>query len=104
MQMMRLAVVIEHYLMIALSIVIVVLAVWALVDCLRHGADRFVQEGKKTKGFWTAMTVASAAVALLGMVSGSSIGFLQLIGASIACVYLADVKPAVSGKGGWYNY
>ncbi|MCZ4151915.1 hypothetical protein BZG21_46895, partial [Escherichia coli] len=33
------------------------------------------------------------------------IGFLQLIGACIACVYLADVKPAVSGKGGgWYNY
>ncbi|MCS3493632.1 MULTISPECIES: DUF2516 family protein [Micrococcaceae] len=105
MNMLRMAQIIEYYMMIALSIVIVALAVWALVDCLRHGADRFAQEGKRTKGFWLGLTVASTAVALLGIFSQGGIGFLQLIGACIACVYLADVKPAVSGKGGgWYNY
>lgn len=105
MNMMYMAYLIEHYMMIALSIVIIALAVWALIDCLRHGADRFAQEGKRTKGFWTGLTAASAAVSLLGIFSQGGIGFLQLIGACIACVYLADVKPAVSGKGGgWYNY
>lgn len=105
MLMMDVAHLIERYMMLALSVVIVALAVWALVDCLRHGADRFAQEGKRTKGFWTGMTAGSAFVALLGILSLGGVGFLQLIGACIACVYLADVKPAVSGKGGgWYNY
>ena len=38
MNMMHVARLIEYYMMIALSVVIVALAVWALVDCLRHGA------------------------------------------------------------------
>lgn len=105
MSMMYVAQLIEYYLMLALSVIILVLAVWAVIDCLRHGAQRFAQEGKRTKGFWTGLTAASAVVSLLGILSGGGIGFLQLIGACIACVYLADVKPAVSGQGGgWYNY
>ncbi|WP_159609123.1 DUF2516 family protein [Glutamicibacter sp. JC586] len=105
MSMMHVALLIERYLMLALSVIILVLALWALIDCLRQGATRFAQEGKRTKGFWIGLTVASAVVSLLGVVSNGGIGFLQLIGACIACVYLADVKPAVSGKGGgWYNY
>ena len=102
---MQLARTIEFFLMYALSLVIAVLALWALIDAVRHPGDRFVAEGKRTKGFWLGLTVASTAVALLGIFSQGGIGFLQLIGACIACVYLADVKPAVSGKGGgWYNY
>ena len=105
MQFMNLAVLIEAYMLRALGIAILVLAVWAVVDCLRHPADRFAQEGKRTKGFWTALIVGSAVVAALSVLSSGSGGFLQLIGACVACVYLADVKPAVSGKGGgWYNY
>ncbi|TAP24992.1 DUF2516 family protein [Arthrobacter sp. S41] len=105
MSMMFVAQSIEQYLMLALSVVILVLALWALIDCLRQGTQRFAQEGKRTKGFWTGLTIASVVVSLLGVFSAGGIGFLQLIGACIACVYLADVKPAVSGKGGgWYNY
>lgn len=103
--MMQVALLIEHYLMLALSVVILLLALWAVVDCLRQSTQRFAQEGKRTKGFWTALTIGSAVVSLLGLLSNGGIGFLQLIGACVACVYLADVKPAVSGKGGgWYNY
>ncbi|WP_313814816.1 DUF2516 family protein [Glutamicibacter sp.] len=103
MQFMKMAQMIEYYMLFALGLAIVALAVWALIDCLRHPADRFIQEGKRTKGFWTGLTVASTAVALLSMLSISG-GILQLIAACIVCVYLADVKPAVSGKGGWYGY
>ena len=93
---------IEALLFFLLGLVILVLAVWALVDCLRHKESRFTQEGKRTKGFWTGLTAASVAVAVLSTLFGSSLGLFQLLAACIACVYLADVKPAVSGKGGWY--
>ncbi|WP_404289239.1 DUF2516 family protein [Glutamicibacter arilaitensis] len=103
---MDLARIIEMYLMFALSIVVGVVAVWALIDCLRHQAPRFTQEGKRTKGWWLALTGGATIISVLTVLSGpaSSGGFLQLISACVACVYLADVKPAVSGQGGtWYN-
>lgn len=92
--------------MYALSIVVGVVAVWALIDCLRHQASRFTQEGKRTKGWWMALTGGATIISVLMVLSGpaSSGGFLQLIAACVACVYLADVKPAVSGQSGnWYN-
>lgn len=105
---MQLARTIEFFLMYALSLVIAVLAVWALIDALRHPADRFVSEGKRTKGFWMALTGGSTFIAVLSVIPTASVfsgGFLQLIAACICCVYLADVRPALSGRGGnWYNY
>jgi len=105
---MQLARAIEYFLMYALSLVIAILAVWALIDALRHPADRFQSEGKRTKGFWLGLTGASAFIAVLSVLPGAAAfsgGFLQLIAACICCVYLADVRPALSGRGGnWYNY
>lgn len=105
---MQLAFTIEFFLMYALSVVIAVLAIWALIDAVRHPADRYFSEGKRTKGFWMAMTGASAFIAVLSALPNASAlsgGFLQLIAACICCVYLADVRPALSGRGGnWYNY
>lgn len=105
---MELAKTVEFFLMYALSVVIAILAIWALIDAVRHPADRFVAEGKRTKGFWMALTGASAFIALLSVIPGAAAfsgAFLQLIAACICCVYLADVRPAVSGRGGnWYNY
>jgi hypothetical protein len=93
----------EYYLMLAFSIVALFIAGWAFLDCLRHPGATFQREGKRTKGFWLGMTGGSAAVCLLSfMISG---GFLQIIAVCIAAVYHADVKPAVSGKGGnYYRY
>lgn len=95
----------EMFLFQALSIVALVLAAWAFVDSLRHPANNYVREGKRTKGFWMAMAGGSAVVCLLSFIGGGSGGILQLIAACIAGVYLADVRPNVSGKGtGYYNY
>ena len=105
---MQLARTIEFFLMYALSLVIAVLALWALIDAVRHAGDRFVAEGKRTKGFWMALTGGSAFIAVLSVLPNAAAlggGFLQLIAACICCVYLADVRPALSGRGGnWYNY
>ncbi len=95
----------ENYLMRALSIVAAVIAIVALVDAVRRPAANFVREGKRTKPFWMALTAAAMLVCgLTALSSSGGGGVLQLLGACIACVYLADVKPAVSGKGGYYPY
>lgn len=98
---MSLALTFEHYLLLALAIVALGLAVWALVDCLIRPAQRFEQEGKRTKGFWLALTAAATFATVLSLYSAG--GIFQLIGACIAAVYLADVRPALSGRGGQYN-
>ncbi|RAX48869.1 DUF2516 domain-containing protein [Arthrobacter sp. AQ5-05] len=94
----------EYYLLFALGIVAAVLALLALVDAVRHPAANYQRENKRTKSFWMGMTAAATLVCVLSVLSGGGGGIFQLIGACIACVYLADVKPAVSGKGGYYNY
>ncbi len=98
---MALALAFEHYLLLALAIVALGLAVWSFVDCLMRPAARFEQEGKRTKGFWLALTGAATFATILSLFSAG--GIFQLIGACIACVYLADVRPALSGRGGYYN-
>lgn len=92
----------EYYLMLALALVALGLAVWSLVDCFMRPAPRFAQEGKRTKGFWLALTAGATLATVLSVFQSG--GILQLIGACIACVYLADVRPAVSGRGGYYHY
>ncbi|WP_309080823.1 DUF2516 family protein [Zhihengliuella sp.] len=99
---MGLAYAIEHYLFLALGVVALVLAVWAFLDAVRRPAANFAREGKRTKGFWLALTAGSTLFCLLSVYGGSA-GLLQLIAACVAAVYLADVRPAVSGRGG-YSY
>lgn len=101
---MKFALVFEGYLMLALSIVAAIIAVMALVDAVRHPAANYLREGKRTKPFWMALTAASLLVCVLSVLGGGFGGIFQLIAACVACVYLADVKPAVSGKGGYYPY
>lgn len=94
----------ESYLLLVLSVLAAVLALFAFVDALRHPAANFQRENKRSKPFWMGMTAAATLVCGLSVLSGGGGGIFQLIGACIACVYLADVKPAVSGKSGYYPY
>ena len=93
----------EDVLLFALGILAAVLALLALIDAVRHPAANYQRENKRSKPFWMGMTAAATLVCVLSVLSGGGGGMFQLIGACIACVYLADVKPAVSGKGG-YSY
>jgi predicted cobalt transporter CbtA len=77
--------------------------VFALVDCLRHRPDAFVAAGKRTKQFWTIVTVVATLLGFVSLGSGRifSIGLIAFVGAAI---YLADVRPALQqvrgGRGG----
>ncbi|MFH5821831.1 DUF2516 family protein [Georgenia sp. AZ-5] len=87
----------QQYVMLALALVLFGIEVWALVDAARRPAAAFVAAGKRTKNFWLVLTGVAAAVGFVGI--GGSVGFLQFIAVVPAGVYLADVRPAVSGYG-----
>ena len=78
-----------------LSVVLLVLKGYALVDCARRPAGAFVAFGKLSKPAWLAITGVAA---LLQLLSGGVIGILSLVGTVAAIVYIVDVKPAVSGN------
>ncbi|WP_127126870.1 DUF2516 family protein [Georgenia sp. SYP-B2076] len=92
-----LLVTLQQYLMLGLSLVLFGVEAWALIDAARRPAAAFLAAGKRTKNFWLILTGVAAAVGFIGI---GGIGFLQFVAVVPAGVYLADVRPAVSGYGG----
>lgn len=93
-----------------LYILVFVFSVFALVDAARRPAQAFVAAGKRTKGFWVAITAVCTAVSFVAMPPlWAPVGFLVLIAAVGAIVYLVDVRPALGSgprrqnprSGGW---
>lgn len=93
----------QGFLYLALMLVAFAVEAWALIDVLRRPAAAFPWAGKRTKGFWTAVVAAAAAVGFIaipppigaGLLGGFSI--ISLVGVVAAAVYLVDVRPAVAG-------
>lgn len=101
---------VERTIFLILALVAVGLELWALVDCARHRANAFEATGKRTKGFWLALTGGAALIGVISLLSsgGGIFGTLGLFGLAAvvaASVYLADVRPAVkdAGRGGSRN-
>ena len=94
----------QLYLYLALGFVALGIEVWALVDCVRRPKTAFEAAFKRTKGFWLALTVGAVVVGVLSVLSSrGGFNLFQLVAIIASCVYLADVKPAVSqtsGRGG----
>ena len=74
-----------------LSLAIVVLQGWALIDCVMRPGKAFEAAGKLTKPAWLAITAIALAVGLLF----GPLGILGLAGFVASIVYLVDVRPAV---------
>jgi hypothetical protein len=74
---------------------LLILKVYAFVDCLRQQDAAFPAHGKLTKPVWLAITGIAA---LLQLAIGGTLGLLPIIGTVAAIVYFVDVKPAVSGS------
>lgn len=85
----------------AVGLGLLVLKVYAFVDCLRQPDAAFPAHGKLTKPIWLAITGFAA---LFQLAFGGALGLLPIIGTVAAIVYFADVKPAVSGSNNnnWY--
>ena len=71
---------------------LIVLRVWALVDCLTRKRAAFPAVDKLTKPAWAAML---AAALLFAYIAPQPTGPISLISTVVAAVYLADVRPAV---------
>ncbi|MGX6397179.1 DUF2516 family protein [Rothia kristinae] len=98
----RIVMALEFGINLALALLLVVLAIYAFVTAVSAQPSAFEVMGKRTKGFWLALTGGSLLVALLSAWTsfggGSSSLFLQLVAAVIIGVYLADVKPEVAPR------
>lgn len=77
-----------------LSLGLLVLKAWALVDCVVRPAPAFEAYGKLSKTVWTAILAVGALLALVV----SPLNLFSLAGTVAAIVYLVDVRPAVRGS------
>lgn len=101
-----LADVVQNTVFLVLSVVAFGLELWAFVDCLRHRPGAFEAASKRTKTFWLALTGIAALIGGLSLWSGGGgLGLFGIVAVTVAGVYLADVRPAVSesGRGGSRN-
>jgi hypothetical protein len=80
-----------------LGVGLLVLKVYALVDCTTRTSAAFVAHSKQTKGIWLGLLTVAV---LLALVTGPT-NFLGLLATVAAIVYLVDVKPAVTGSNSW---
>ncbi|OMH23501.1 hypothetical protein BKD30_11205 [Tersicoccus phoenicis] len=94
----------QTILFVILSLVAFVIELWALIDCARNKTTDFQRAFKRTKSFWLGVTGAAAAGGFLALPPPIGLGllpiFLQLIAVTAACVYLADVRPALKSVRG----
>jgi hypothetical protein len=65
---------------------------YAFFDALRTDVQAYPYAGKRTKGFWLAITGVALAVNIVVI---NPLSFLNIIGVVGALVYLVDVRPAV---------
>ena len=80
---------IENQIKVAIWVIFLVIKVFALCDAAVRPNALFVAADKQTKLLWMVML----GVALLVHLVDQGFGLLALIGAVVALVYLADVRP-----------
>ena len=73
------------------TLVLLAVCAWALVDAVVRPAPAFPAAGKLTKPAWVLILV----VATLAAFRSGAFGLLGLVAAVAAIVYLVDVRPAV---------
>ncbi|WP_256838119.1 DUF2516 family protein [Ornithinimicrobium faecis] len=85
---------VQQWVGLALGALALGIQVWALVDALLTRGDAFVAAGKRTKGFWLAITAVATAIGFFHLFQ--PFGMFNLIAIVAAAVYLTDVRPAVA--------
>jgi hypothetical protein len=83
------------------SLVCAALSVWAFVDCTIRKGPAFQARSKRTKGFWLGLTGAATFVTVLSVLVPTpffGLSLFNIASVTIAGVYLADVRPAVTSR------
>ncbi|MCH6471622.1 DUF2516 family protein [Sinomonas terrae] len=86
----------------AVSLLCLVISLWAFIDCVTRKGAAFEAGFKRTKGFWLGITGGATLVGILAALSPVSPLFgpslFTLAAVTAAGIYLADVRPAVSSR------
>ena len=94
--------IVVYYTTRVITLVCLVVEVWAFVNCLTQRAEAFGVVGRIPKGGWLAMNGGAVLVTLLFGSVGSILGMIAVV---VALVYLLDLRPAlrdaVDGHGSW---
>lgn len=77
--------------MLALQLIAIAAAVFALFHAIRQRGDAFTAVDKLSKPIWLAIL----AVALLLLLVVPAVGILGIIAVVATCVYLVDVRPRI---------
>jgi hypothetical protein len=83
----------ELTVMSVVSFALLVVKLWAFVDCILRPAPAFDAADKQTKAAWLWLTGLAFGLHLFFQMP---YGFFNLIGTVAAFVYIVDVKPALS--------
>ena len=81
----------DNALLSLLSLAILVLQAWALIDCVIRPTKAFEAAGKLSKPAWLAITAGALVVVLLFR----PLSIFGLAGIVASIVYMVDVRPAV---------
>jgi hypothetical protein len=97
---------VEGWINLLVTIALVVIELFALVNCLSQRADAFPVVGSLSKNAWTGILLASALVTFTcGFFLGQTISIFAFAAITAAAIYLLDVRPALrdatNGSGGW---
>nr|WP_218681548.1 DUF2516 family protein [Rhodococcus qingshengii] len=76
---------------LALKVLALVGAVYAIVHAVRQRPDAFTAVNKLTKPIWLGILIVAALILL----ATSPVGLLGIIAVVVVCVYLVDVRPRV---------
>ncbi|HEY9484362.1 MAG TPA: DUF2516 family protein [Micromonosporaceae bacterium] len=93
---------VTRYVFYVVTIVALVVEIWALAHCATRRSAAFGAVGSIPKGAWVALTAGALVLTVLFGIVGSALGAIAV---AVALVYLLDVRPAlrdaVDGRGGW---
>lgn len=84
---------VQNTVALVLSVVLLGMEVFALVEAVRHRADAYVAASKMTKSAWCAITGLCAVLGFLSI--GNPLTIFGLIAVVGSAVFLADVRPAL---------
>ena len=88
----------QVYLLALITVALLVVEVYALIDALRRTNEAFVSAGKRTKSFWAILLGVGAALGFVGVTPPRGLGLLGLAAVIPALIYLSDVRPALGGR------
>ncbi len=97
---------VAFYLSTVILIVLLVIEVFALINCLTQRSDAFPVVGSLSKNAWAGILAGSALVTLSCLIlDPSGISIFAFAAITAAAIYMLDVRPALrdatDGSGGW---